>query len=232
MQTLLQDIRYGVRVLLKGRTVTFVAIVALALGIGANTAIFSVVNALLFRSLPYQSPERLMMIWETNSEVQIGFDLLPVSNAAFADWHNQAQSFEAVSVLDSRRYAFTGAGQPERIGGVSTSASFFDVMGVSPILGRTYTEDEDRPGANKVAVISYALWQSRFGGDKEICGRTMQLDGNNYTIIGVMPQGFQFPRTTDLPSLFQLPPQTELWTPAGMSAKDLSNRGSHNKAVI
>ncbi|MFL6276631.1 MAG: ABC transporter permease [Blastocatellia bacterium] len=232
MQTLLQDLRYGVRVLLKGRTVTFVAIVALALGIGANTAIFSVVNALLFRSLPYQSPERLVMIWETNSEVQIGFDLLPVSNAAFADWHKQAQSFEAVSVLDSQRYAFTGAGQPERIGGVSTSASFFDIMGVSPILGRAYTEDEDRPGANKVAVISYALWQSRFGGDKEICGRTMQLDGSNYTIVGVMPQGFQFPRTTDLPSLFQLPPQTELWTPAGMSDKELSNRGSHNKAVI
>ncbi|HKQ04019.1 MAG TPA: ABC transporter permease [Blastocatellia bacterium] len=232
MQTLLQDIRYGVRVLLKGRTVTFVAIVALALGIGANTAIFSVVNALLFRSLPYQNPERLVMIWETNSEVQIGFDLLPVSNAAFADWHNQAQSFEAVSVLDSQRYAFTGAGQPERIGGVSTSASFFDVMGVSPMLGRAYTEDEDRPGANKVAVISYALWQSRFGGDKEICGRTMQLDGSNYTILGVMPQGFQFPRATDLPSLFQLPPQTELWTPAGMSDKQLANRGSHNKAVI
>src|ERR1044071_7233131 len=221
MESLLQDIRYGVRVLLKGRTVTVVAIIALGLGIGANTAIFSVVNALLFRSLPYKNADRLAMIWETNPEVQVGFDLLPVSIAAFDDWRKQGQSFESVSVLDSQRYAFTGAGTPERVAGVITSASFFDVMGVAPMLGRTYTDEEDRPGANKVVVISYALWQSRFGGDREVCGRTMQLDGSNYTIIGVMPQGFQFPRTTDLPSLFQLPPQTELWTPAGMGAKEL-----------
>src|ERR1043165_9496144 len=127
MESLLQDIRYGVRVLLKGRTVTFVAILALALGIGANTAIFSVVSALLFRSLPYKSPDRLVMIWETNSEVQIGFDLLPVSIAAFDDWRKQGDSFEAISILDSQRYALTGAGTPERIAGVTTSASFFDV---------------------------------------------------------------------------------------------------------
>jgi putative ABC transport system permease protein len=232
METLLQDIRYGVRVLLKGRTVTVVAIIALALGIGANTAIFSVVNALLFRSLPYRDADRLAMIWETNPEVQIGFDLLPVSIAAFDDWRKQGESFEAVSVLDSQRYAFTGAGTPERVAGVITSASFFQVMGVSPILGRTYTEAEDQPGANHVTVISYALWQSRFGGDKEICGRTIQLDGSNYTIIGVMPQGFQFPRATDLPSYFQLPAQTELWTPAGLTDKQLAQRESHNKSVI
>ena len=232
METLLQDIRYGVRVLLKGRTVTFVAVIALALGIGANTAIFSVVNALLFRSLPYKNADRLAMIWETNSEVQIGFDLLPVSIAAFDDWRKQGESFEAVSILDSQRYAFTGAGAPERVAGVITSANFFDVMGASPILGRTYTDEEDRPGANRVAVISYALWQSRFGGDKEVCGRTMRLDDSNYTIIGVMPRGFQFPRATDLPSYFQLPAQTELWTPAGLTDKQLANRESHNKSVI
>ncbi|MFL6212365.1 MAG: ABC transporter permease [Blastocatellia bacterium] len=232
METLLQDIRYGVRVLLKGRTVTVVAIIALALGIGANTAIFSVVNALLFRSLPYKDADRLAMIWETNPEVQIGFDLLPVSIAAFDDWRKQGESFEAVSILDSQRYAFTGAGTPERVAGVITSASFFEVMSVSPILGRTYTEAEDQPGANRVVVISYALWQSRFGGDKEICGRTMQLDGSNYTIIGVMPQGFQFPRAADLPSYFQLPAQTELWTPAGLTDKQLAKRDSHNKSVI
>src|SRR5689334_2076550 len=132
METLLQDIRYGIRVLLKGRTVTVVAVIALALGIGANTAIFSVVNALLFRSLPYKNPERLAMIWETNSQVQLsGFDLLPDSIAAFDDWRKQGDSFEAVSILDSQRYAFTGAGTPERIAGVTTSASFFEVMGTS-----------------------------------------------------------------------------------------------------
>jgi len=232
MDGLLQDIRYGVRVLLKGRTVTFVAVMALALGIGANTAIFSVVNALLFRSLPYKNADRLAMIWETNPDVQIGVDLLPVSIAAFDDWRKQGESFDAVSILDSQRYAFTGAGVPERVAGVTTSACFFDLMGTTPILGRTYTDAEDRPGANRVAVISYALWQSRFGGDKEVCGRSMQLDGDNYTIIGVMPQGFQFPRATDLPSYFQLPAQAELWTPVGLTDKQLANRDSHNKAVI
>ncbi|HKP13109.1 MAG TPA: ABC transporter permease, partial [Blastocatellia bacterium] len=126
----------------------------------------------------------------------------------------------------------TGAGTPERVAGVITSASFFSTMGVTPLLGRTYTEEEDRPGANRVVVISYALWQSRFGGDKDVCGRTMQLDGSNYTIIGVMPHGFQFPRATDLPGYFQLPAQTELWTPIGLTDKQLANRESHNKSVI
>ncbi|HJQ25194.1 MAG TPA: ABC transporter permease [Blastocatellia bacterium] len=233
MQTILQDLRYGARVLMKKPGFTFIAVLTLALGIGANTAIFSVVNALLFRSLPYKNPERLVMIWETNHELPIPDpDRFPVSVAAFDDWRKQAESFEAVSIFDSQRFAFTGAGAPERVAGITTSAGFFDALGVSPILGRTYTEEEDRPGANKVAVLSYALWQKRFGGDMEICGKTMQLDGDSYTIIGVMPQGMQFPRAADLNAFFQLPPQTELWTPMQLTAEQLTNRGSHSRAVI
>jgi putative ABC transport system permease protein len=232
METFIQDLRYGFRMLLKGRTVTAVAIIALALGIGANTAIFSVVNAVLLRGLPYKNADQLVMIWETNSEVQIGFDLLPVSIAAFADWQNQGESYEAISVLDAERFAFTGSGAPERVGGASASASFFDLMGVTPILGRTFSPEEDKPGANTVVVISHAMWQSRFGADTNVCGKTMMLDGRSYTIIGVMPKGFQFPRVEDLPSYFQASAQSDLWTPIGLTGEQFANRGSHNESVI
>ena len=232
METLLQDLRYGARMLLRGRAVTAVAIIALALGIGANTAIFSVVNAVLLRGLPYKNADQLVMIWETNSEVQIGFDLLPVSIAAFADWQNQGESFEAVSILDANRYAFTGSGTPERVGGARVSASFFDLMSVTPIMGRTFSPEEDKPGANTVVVISHALWQSRFGADADVCGKTIMLDGRSYTIIGVMPKGFQFPKTEDLPSYFQTSAQSDLWTPIGLTGEQLANRESHNKSVI
>src|SRR5262249_21385593 len=121
---------------------------------------------------------------------------------------------------------------PERVAGVTTSAGFFELMGALPILGRTYTDEEDRPGANHVAVISYALWQKRFGGDPEICGKPIRLDGDSYTIVGVMGSELQFPRATDLPAIGQLPAQTELWTPACLTAEQLANRGSHTRAVI
>jgi len=173
-----------------------------------------------------------MMIWETNSQVQIGFDLLPASTAIFADWRNQNESFEAISILDPNRFAFTGSGTPERVGGASVSASFFDLMGVTPILGRTFSPEEDSPGANTVVVISHALWQSRFGADQSVCGKTMMLDGRSRTIIGVMPRGFQFPRTEDLPSYFQTTAQSDLWTPVGLTGEQLANRESHNKSVI
>src|ERR1044071_196144 len=202
METLFQDLSYGFRMLLKGRAVTAVAIIALALGIGANTAIFSVINAVLLRELPYKNADRLVTIWETNSQIQIGFDLLPASTAIFADWQNQNESLEAISILDANRFAFTGSGTPERVGGARVSASFFDLMSVTPILGRGFLPEEDKPGANTVVVISHAMWQSRFGADQNICGKTIMLDGRSYTIIGVMPKGFQFPRTEDLPAYF------------------------------
>jgi putative ABC transport system permease protein len=231
MNALWQDLRYGVRTLLKNPGFTSIAVITLALGIGANTAIFSVVNALLFRSLPYKNPERLVTLWKTNPEIP-GFEYCPATVAVFDDWRKQGESFESVSILDGQRYALTGVGRPERVAGVTTSASFFDLMGAEPILGRTYTEEEDAPGAERVVVISHALWQNRFGGDMEICGKTMRLDGTPHTIIGVIEHGFQFPRSTDLPSFFQLPSQTELWTPARLTPEQLANRGSHTKAVV
>src|SRR5262249_41611683 len=230
METFWLDICNSVRVLLNGRWVTALAIIALALGIGANTAIFSVVNGLLFRGLPYQHPERLVSLWESNPD--LAWEFLPVTVGAFDDWHTRAQSFEAVSILDTQRYAVTGTGIPDRLAGVTTSASFFDLMGVSPLLGRVYTEGEDKPGTNHVAVLSYALWQKRFGGEPDVVVKTIHLEGASYTLRGVMPAGFQSPHATDLPPIFQLPPQTELWTPAGLTAQQIANRGSHTKAAV
>ena len=214
METLFQDLRYGVRMLVKGRAVTVVAIIALALGIQANTAIFSVVNAVLLRGLPYKNADQLVTIWETNSQVQIGFDLLPVSTAIFADWQNQNESFEAISILDADRFAFTGSGTPERVGGAECRQVSLILMGVTPILGRGVLPEEDKPGADTVVVISHAMWQNRFGADPNVCGKTIMLDGRSYTIIGVMAKGFQFPRAEDLPSYFQTSSQADLWTPA------------------
>jgi putative ABC transport system permease protein len=232
MENLLQDVRYGIRMLLRGRAVTIVAVVALALGIGANTAIFSVVDSVLLSPLPYKDPDRLAMIWQTNPEIQIGFDMLPVTAADFVDWRDQGRSFQSISIIDSGRLVLSGQDAPERVAGARVSASFFGVMGVEPSLGRAFTDQEERPGANRVAVISHAMWLSRYGGDRGAIGKSLALDGSTYEIIGVMPEGFQFPRSQDLPSYFQLAPQTELWLPIGLTDEELKNRGSHNKAVI
>jgi predicted permease len=232
MERLIQDIRYAARVLLKARAVTAVAAVALALGIGANTAIFSVVNAVLLRPLPYADPEQLVMLWENNPNIQVGFDLLPVAVANFVDWRDQGESFEHVSILDSNRLTLTGGERPERVAGASVSANFFQLMGVGPALGRAFTREEDRPGSNRVAIISHAMWQSRFGGGADVLDQTLMLEGATYQVIGVMPEGFSFPRAQDLPSYFRLAPHTDVWTPIGLTDEQLNNRESHNKAVI
>ncbi|HEY7913506.1 MAG TPA: ABC transporter permease [Blastocatellia bacterium] len=232
MERLIQDIRYAARVLMKGRAVTVVAVFALALGIGANTAIFSVVNSVLLRPLPYAEPEQLVMLWENNPEIEIGFDLLPVAIANFVDWRDQSESFEHVSILDSSPQTLTGGEAPERVAGANVSANFFQLMGVSPAFGRAFTQEEDRPGANTVAVISHAMWQSRFGGHEDVLDKTLILEGKTYRVIGVMPEGFSFPRAQDLPSYFRLAPRTDVWTPIGLTDEQLNNRGSHNKAVI
>jgi putative ABC transport system permease protein len=232
MNTLIQDLRYGIRMLIKSPGFTFVAVLVLALGIGANSAIFSVVNAVLLRPLPYEHPERLALVWETNDKIQIGFDLLPVSAGSFTDWRNQSQSFDDLSLVDGANFNITGSGAPEQISGARVSSSFFKLLGVTPAAGRVFTEDEDRAGANRAVIISHSLWQSRWAGDPEIIGKTLALDGASYTIIGVMPKGFNYPKATDLPSYFQLPPRSELWTPMALSSQQMTNRGNHNYGVI
>ncbi|HEX8184592.1 MAG TPA: ABC transporter permease, partial [Blastocatellia bacterium] len=232
IDALLQDVRFALRTMRRKPGFAAIVVLALAIGIGANTAIFSVVNAVLLQSLPYKEPDKLVMVWETNPTLQVGFDLLPASSANFADWRDQNKSFESVSIIDNARVTLTGTGAPERVAGANVSSSFFDVMGVAPVLGRVFSSEEDKPGNNRVAVISYAMWQRRFGGGQDAIGKSLVLDGESYFIIGIMPEGFQFPRAQDLPSYFQLAPQTELWLPIGLTNEQIQNRESHNKAVI
>jgi len=192
METLIKDIRYGVRGLWKRPGFTAVAVLTLALGIGANTAIFSVVNAVLLKPLQFRDPDRLVMIWEDATFA--GFPRNTPAPANYVDWKTQTQSFEDVAASAESTFNLTGDGDPERVTAYKVTANFFPLFGVPPALGRGFTADDDRPGAQKVAVLSHALWQTRYGSDPQIVNRDIQLDGEKYTVLGVMPAGIT-PRT-------------------------------------
>src|SRR6266576_904916 len=187
MNALIKDIRYGVRSLLKRRSLTAVAIVTLALGIGANTAMFSVINAVLLRPLPYREPDRLVWMNETGPEVANR----SVSYPNFVDWQARNTSFEAMSPFRGWSATMMGTDQPLDLDARIVGADYFKVMSVAPLLGRSFTSDDDRPGANPVTILSYGFWQSQFAGDRNIIGKTIILDDRAYGIVGVMPQSFQ-----------------------------------------
>ena len=203
MQKLWQDLRYALRMLLKKRGFAAVALLALALGIGANTAIFSVVNSVLLRPLPYRDPQRLVMIWE-NYQQRGGPEREWASPADFKDFRDQAQSFEHVTALLGWQPTLTGQDEPEDLQGAAVSHDTFAMFGVEPALGRGFAADEDRAGAERVVVLSHRLWQRRFGADPTIVGKSLTLSGESYTVIGVMPHGFSFP----------ILPDTEVWRAA------------------
>ena len=219
MNTLLQDVRYGLRVLLKRPGFTAVAVVTLALGIGANTAIFSLVSAVLVRPLKYRDAERLVMVWE--SAPAAGFPRDNPATGNYADWKEQNQVFEDMAAVDQRTYDLTGEGEPEKLFAFGVTANFFPLLGSTPELGRTFLPEEDRPGAARVAVISHGLWQSRFGGEREVVGRDIMLDGEPYTVVGVMPRDFQFEF-----------PEVGAWVPAALTPEQLANHSDHYLEVI
>ena len=219
METLLKDIRYGVRGLLKRPGFTVIALITLALGIGANTAIFSVVNAVLLRPLQFRDPEQLMVVWEEASFA--GFPNNTPAPANYIDWKNQNQSFADMAAAATASFNLTGDGEPERIQANSVSANFFPLFGVQPLLGRSFLPEEDRPGGNKVAMLSYSLWQSRYGGDRNIVNREILLNGEKHTVVGVMPAGFQF-----------LENDVRLWVPMALDQEEMANRGGHYLQVI
>lgn len=214
-----QDIRYGARVLFKSPGFTIIAVIALALGIGANTAIFTVVNAVLLRPLPYKDPDRLMTIWEDASKV--GFPHNTPSPANFLDWLNQNQLFEGMAAMHRQTFNLTGIGEPEKIDGRRVSWNLFALLGVEPQLGRAFVAEEDQPGANNVLMLSNRLWRRRFAADPAIVGQTLTLNSQSYTVVGVMPQRFEFPTRED-----------ELWIPMAFSAEEAGRRGSHYLEVI
>ena len=209
--TLFQDMRYAVRMLLKSPGFTVVTILALALGIGANTAIFSVVNAVLLRPLPYPTAERLAILSEWSQQVPN----MSVSYPNFLDWREQNQVFEQIAAFRGAGYILTGAGEPERIAAQEVSASFFPVLGTAPVMGRNFAPAEDQPGGNRTAIISYGLWQRRFGANPEIVGQNVLLNNESYTIIGVLPANFQFQA------------QVDLYVPIGLQADKMTDRGNH-----
>src|SRR5215467_13498853 len=192
LEVFAQDVRYGVRMLLKAPLFTAVALTTIAIGIGANTAIFSLVDAILLRPLPYLEPQRLMVAG-THQRGGSGLEL--ISTADFLAWRDHQQSFEAVAVLDraSTSFALSGMGQPERIPGAGVSSDFFSVFGVAPLKGRVFRPEEDRPGAPAVVVISEQFWRDHLGSDPEVLNRILTLDGQQHTIVGVMPAAFRFP---------------------------------------
>ena len=213
MGTLWQDIRYGVRVLLRRPGFTVVAVIALALGIGANTAIFSVLNAVLLKPLPFAQPERL--VYAEGMSLQSGEKGGSISPPDFRDIRAQNRSFTQFAAMQSASYAITGEGEPERATGVRVTANFFDTLGVAPMLGRAFLPEEEQQGRNSVAVLSYGLWQRRFGGDASVVGKTITLSGQPFTVVGVAPQSFQYPRTA------------QLWTALALESKDMSVRRFH-----
>jgi hypothetical protein len=192
LEALMQDLRFSLRMLRKSSGFTTVAVLTLALGVGANAAIFSFVNAVLLKPLPYPNPERIVSVWEKNSG---GFIHNPISTLNFLDWQRQNRCFEFLSAIARDTVTLTGSGRPEELDVHRVSASYFKVLGVRATLGRTFAESEDQVGNDLEVVLSNRIWRSRFGGDSEVIGRKITLDAKTYTIIGVLPANSEFDRT-------------------------------------
>lgn len=196
MDTFLQDLRYSFRTFIKSPGFTAVAVIALGLGIGANTAIFSVVNALLLKPLPYKDADRLVLIWHAYPKLNL--DQASISAPSYIEYRDMTSSFEQVATATEWNVNLTGGGEPERLQGARISYNLFSTLGVQPFQGRSFLAEEDQPGRNNVVVLSYGLWQRRFGGDPKIVGQTITLDGASYDVLGVMPAGFVFMIEVDL----------------------------------
>jgi putative ABC transport system permease protein len=212
------DLRYGARLFRKSPLFTLIAVATLALGIGANAAIFSVVDAVIIRALPFADPDRLIVLWEDASFAGIPRNTPAPGNVA--EWRRLNRTFEDIASTRGATASLTGDGEPEQVLGRRTTANFFSVLGVSPQRGRTYTEAEDRSGA-PVVIISHGLWQRRFGGDRAIVGRTILMNDNRYEVIGVMPRSFVF-RNREI----------DYWTPMNLSPAQAADRGSHFLNVV
>ncbi|MGO8816911.1 MAG: ADOP family duplicated permease [Terriglobia bacterium] len=211
LENLFQDVRYGLRQLRRSPGFTLVTMLTLALGIGANTGIFSLIDAIVLRPLPYPQADRLVALHEANRKGN-GYSL---SWLDFVDWRDQSRSFSAMAAIQSGTATLTGVGAAERLQGLKVSSTFFLILGVQPLLGRDFRDSEDYPGAAPVGILSYKLWAQRFGSDPHVIGRTIEVDGNAGTVIGVLPANFRFLYSADI------------YWPIGLAAKDQGGRGNH-----
>jgi putative ABC transport system permease protein len=223
MQTILQDLRYGARALARNKAFTLVAVLTLALGIGANTAIFSVVNAVLLQPLPYKDPGKLVFVWTTMISQGV-----PISGSAapdFREWRSRNQVFQGMAAYTNDNLNLSLPGEePSRLQGADVSPELFSLLGVNPVLGRTFLPEEEQWGRHRVVLLSYSFWQTRFGGEKNILSRHLRLGGQDYAIIGVMPKGMPF---------FDDLPRADLWVPLSYAPKDdMNTRGNHYLNVV
>ena len=218
METIIKDVRYGIRGLRKRPGFTIVAVLTLALGIGANSAIFSVLNAVLLRPLPYANADRIVRIDETEGKGRMG-----VSPPNLLDFQQQNQTFESVAGYTAGSFILTGAGEPLRVQSSAISADLFSVVGVKPLIGRSFSKTDEKPEQARVALISYGLWQRRFGGDHALLDKQITLDGLSYTVVGVMPNDFEFPIQ---------PERAEIWTPLEQPEDLAQLRSAHYLDVV
>src|SRR5262245_13254915 len=223
METLVQDIRYGFRILRKSPIVTLVAVISLALGIGANTIIFSVINAILLKSLPFYDPERIVLVW--GSAPEQGTYRSQVSATDVADWRQQNSVFEDVTTYGNWSATFLGNGEAERIPGIQVGDGYFSIMKATPLLGRTFLPEEQEEGKDFVIVLGFGLWQRRFGGDQNVIGQKINLSGRQYTVVGVLPSGFQ-PLPTSL-----VDPRGEFYRPVAEPHDENERSSRHLRSI-
>src|SRR5438270_7952985 len=218
MQTLWQDVRYGARMLLKSRAYTAIAVAALAISIGANTAIFSAINALLLRPLPVEDIDRLVV----TVTLREGFDPFGSPFLEYAAYRDRSRCFENSGIATQRSFNLIGRGEPERLRGAAVTAGYLATLGAKPVLGRTLSAEEDRPGGPPVALIGYGIWQKHFAGRTNVVGESLNLDGRICTILGVMPPGF------DLPGI------AEVWLPLQLNIDTLplTERAATNNSIV
>jgi predicted permease len=232
-EALWADVRFGFRMLRKNPAFTIVAVLTLALGIGASTAVFSVVNAILLKPLPYPNPERILIPWRLPpAGVNLGFPELPWGRVETEFLFQESKTFQSLGAFKSDTFNLTGSDEPVRLDGLRASAGFFPAMGISPALGRAFTAEEDQPGHNREVILSGSLWRETFGRDPGILGRVIELNGEPYTVIGVMPPGFAFPRSEEMPPIFNLPREIQLWVPLALPPGPLIPAESSELAVI
>jgi predicted permease len=235
METMIQDLKHGVRMLLKAPGFAAVAVLTLALGIGANTAIFSVVNAVLLRPLPFTDPQRLIIVGETNASQKGAEEQNGIAPANYLDYVKNNNTFErmgAFSMTVRTGFNLGGADDPERVTAANIAADLFPTLGINPIYGRQFLPEEQKEGNNRSVILSYGLWQRRFGADPGIINKTITLNGFSYLVVGVMPKGFQFPTKDLLPELQSLAKPVELWVPLSISDAGWTARGSRFLHVV
>ena len=221
LRNLLSDLRFSLRTLRRSPAFSAAAVVVLALGIGANTAIFSVVNAVLLRPLPFDDPSRIMQVWHVPPAQSFpGLTRFAVSPANYLDWRSQSSSFEEMAAYGFRSFTVGGSERPEAIQAGAVASDFFPLLRMRPLLGRTFTPDEDRPGQDKVVVLGYNFWRDHFASDPNVLGRNLLLDGAKYSIVGVMPEALQFPSWA------------KIWVPLAWTNEIRAIRGNHNYGVI